>query len=40
MIYEENTKEIMTVKDSVYPNTEFCLFSNFNPLVHEVLVVY
>ena len=30
MIYEENTKEIMRVKESVYPNTEFCLFSNLN----------
>ena len=33
MIYEENTKEIMRVKESVYPSTEFCLFSQILTLI-------
>ena len=37
MIYEENTKEIMRVKEFVYPNTELTLI--FSPYIRCIFKI-
>ena len=38
IIHEENTKEIMSVKESVYPDTKFCCFLiNFILALHQII---